>query len=637
MLSSGLSFAVLVLEREPLAVDDLPAKFQSWVQDVGGFAVLGLALGLLAWWTRRSLPPVVRRQRPLAFRILFLIGCIGAGAAYAVLGAMLLPDWLASLAAPDGKNPASWFATPARQFLLTAGGACAILAAALPFLVDLARLRIRRVGALAILSFREAVRRKVYLVFCTLLLVLLFLDWFVPHKPENQLRAYVQVIYWVMTPMLLATAALLAAFSIPGDVRHQTIQTIVTKPVERFEIVLGRFLGYTWLMSLTLAIMVFVSWLYVWAVGVHPDAEAESYRARVPLYGELQFHGAKGRFQGELVGREWEYRRYIAGGPSSPQRAIWYFRELPSRLAERPFVPCEFAFDVFRTNKGVENKGVFCTFIFQTRNWSPEAHADYEREREQARGRSPGGDDETDHRLAKKYGYFEYRSKEIADFHSFRIDVPVGLFENAAQGSESQPSRREKAPAFAVILKCESPSQFVGVAKRDLYLVDAEGYFGLNFFKGAAGLWCRLCLVIGLAVACGTYLSGVISLISTLFLCLLGLITPFVVSVATGTNEGGGPAEAFYRLVNNQNVVTPLDQTPVVAIASKSDDAFRWFLRRFLNIVPDMDFYDLSGYVAEGFDISLLDMGLHLLMLFGYLLPWAVLAYYLMKSREIAS
>ena len=35
---------------------------------------------------------------------------------------------------------------------------------------------------------------------------------------------------------------------------------------------------------------------------------------------------------------------------------------------------------------------------------------------------------------------------------------------------------------------------------RDLYLLDAEGYFGLNFFKGAAGIWFRLCLVIGVAV-----------------------------------------------------------------------------------------------------------------------------------------
>jgi hypothetical protein len=43
-------------------------------------------------------------------------------------------------------------------------------------------------------------------------------------------------------------------------------------------------------------------------------------------------------------------------------------------------------------------------------------------------------------------------------------------------------------------------------------------------------------------------------------------------------------------------------------------------------------------YVANGFDIPLyvllVDNGLVLL---GYLAPWAVLAYYLMKYREIAN
>ena len=54
--------------------------------------------------------------------------------------------------------------------------------------------------------------------------------------------------------MLLLAASLLAAFSIPSDVRSQTIHTVVTKPVERFEIVLGRILGYTLLMTAVLAV-----------------------------------------------------------------------------------------------------------------------------------------------------------------------------------------------------------------------------------------------------------------------------------------------------------------------------------------------------------------------------------------------
>ena len=69
------------------------------------------------------------------------------------------------------------------------------------------------------------------------------------------------------------------------------------------------------------------------------------------------------------------------------------------------------------------------------------------------------------------------------------------------------------------------------------------------------------------------------------------------------------------------------------------DEVYRWWLRRFLNLIPDVTRYDLHQYVANGFDISwsqvlFLD---NLLPLLGYLLPWAILAFYLMKYREIAN
>src|SRR5207302_7365335 len=105
--------------------------------------------------------------------------------------------------------------------------------------------------------------RRILWTFSAFLLVFLFASWFIDYKPEDQVRNYVRVVYWAMTPLMLLTAGLLAAFSIPADVRNQTIHTIVTKPVERFEIVVGRFLGFMFLMSLVLCVMTGVSLLYV--------------------------------------------------------------------------------------------------------------------------------------------------------------------------------------------------------------------------------------------------------------------------------------------------------------------------------------------------------------------------------------
>ena len=104
-----------------------------------------------------------------------------------------------------------------------------------------------------------------------------------------------------------------------------------------------------------------------------------------------------------------------------------------------------------------------------------------------------------------------------------------------------------------------------------------------------------------------------------------------------GTSIGGGPAESLVRLLGNKNITGPLDNTAGAQVAQASDVAFRWLLRRFLNVIPDVDRFNWSNYVAEGFNVDFTDISLNSLILAGYLLPWAVLAFYLMKSREIAN
>ena len=72
-------------------------------------------------------------------------------------------------------------------------------------------------------------------------------------------------------------------------------------------------------------------------------------------------------------------------------------------------------------------------------------------------------------------------------------------------------------------------------------------------------------------------------------------------------------------------------------VAYGSDDVFRWVVHQLLHVIPDVDRFDLTRFVAEGFNIGNSQLLIDFLMLAGYLLPWAVLAYYLMKWREVAS
>ncbi len=644
-------FAILVVEREPYKLENLPTMLQMWLLSTGGFAAVGLLLVGIAMLAQRSQAAAAERRPSMKHWLVALILCALAFT-FAPAGVNALFQKLGWAPQEQTWNRfVEWVPNPGMLAILFVAS-CAVVAVLIPVVRDLFRMRMRRIWALARLSFKEAVRRRIlWAAFGVILVVFLFVNWFLDSKPEYQVQNYVRVMFWAMAPILIVSAGLLAAFSIPNDLRNQTMHTIVTKPVERFEIVVGRSLGYILLMSLALAGMTAFSLIFV-ARQVAPEAMEESYKARVPIFGAFQIMERGKPTEGISVGREWGYRKYISGGLTN-ERATWAFGDVSPELARRDTVRCEFQFDVFRTSKGTENKGIYCTFFVYNPAWKgtqDEANA-YHAERDKVLAAPL--DKEIDRRaqeenwdrdkiraaqlngLAKKYGYYELLSKEVIDYHTLGIELPAGLFDMSPEALQNSSQGRR---VVQVSVRCESPTQYLGVAKHDLYLLDDENPFAMNFFKGALGLWFRLCLVVVLAVTLSTYLSGIIAFITTMFFYILGLFTEFIQKVAEGRLEGGGPMEALLRLGQGVNLVVPLDQSPTYRVAQVSDVAFRGFLFGVLNIVPDVERYDLTSYVSQGFDISgatlLMDNALPLL---GYLIPCVVLGYYLMKSREIAA
>lgn len=681
---------VMTFDKDPMRIQNVPDELLFWIQSAGGWAAFGVLFWVLFGYTRMR-PEERARIAPWQKRVFILsivVSLLGylSSAGIAALSQILKKQ--------DVEKYYKYY-----LIALTVGGVAALVAAGLPFLIGLSTLRFRRIWALAKLSFKEAVRNRVLYGFSAILLVFLFGSWFIPYKPEAQVRSYVGLVYWVMKILLLMTAVILAAFSIPTDIRRQTIHTIVTKPVERLEIVLGRFFGFTALMTLVLLLMTSVSVVYVLR-GVDPAAADESLKAREPLYGTLHFENTGDKNKGTNVGREWDYRSYItAAAPNhEPQYAVWEFANLPASLSEREKVRCEFAFDIYRTTKGFENRGVSCKFEFETANfnirerdsyntdhrrWMDKGNqftqqdidkwlADY-RTRLTARNLQPldigqriedkrlrlgahkqEGDpptyrlsnEEIENELAEEYGYYVEQAKPISDYHTLYIDIPAGLFRNVARGP-SNPAVRQDAPPLQVRVSVtqQSTTQYVGMAKYDFYWrlddpnrgrIAEQAAFALNFYKGTVGLWLRLCLVIGLAVALSTYLSGVISMLVAAMLYLGGGVIDYIQSIGLGTAPGGGPMEALVRLANRQVSLVPLDEGAAATFAASTDVVFRWFIRRVLDLIPDVDRYDMTAYVGEGFNIPFTQLLLDGGALALYLLPWLIVAYYLLKWREIA-
>lgn len=133
------------------------------------------------------------------------------------------------------------------------------------FIPDLFGTSPRRVFAIAKLSIKEALRRKVVLVtFAVFAIALLFGGWFMNAGVDNPDRTYVNFVLWGTQLLILFMGMLLSAFSLPDDIKNKTIHTVVTKPVRSTEIVLGRILGFVALGTALLAIMGLLSFLFVW-------------------------------------------------------------------------------------------------------------------------------------------------------------------------------------------------------------------------------------------------------------------------------------------------------------------------------------------------------------------------------------
>jgi hypothetical protein len=129
--------------------------------------------------------------------------------------------------------------------------------------VDLARLSPRRVWAMARLTMKEALRRKVLVVFALFALVLLFAGWFLDTAADHPGRLYLGFVLGISNLLVLVLAVVLSTMSLPADIKTRTIYTLVTKPLRAGEIVLGRIIGFAAIGTGILAAMALCNYLFV--------------------------------------------------------------------------------------------------------------------------------------------------------------------------------------------------------------------------------------------------------------------------------------------------------------------------------------------------------------------------------------
>ncbi len=191
---------------------------------------------------------------------------------------------------------------------------------------DLVAISPGRIWAITGLTFLEARRRKAFLVFVVFALVFMFAGWFLTgteQRAEEQVKVFVGFVLTTLSLLILPLALLLSCWGIPEDIRRRSLHTIVTKPVRRSEVVIGRMLGYIGINTVVLLLMGFVG--YFWIVRQVPAESRSALVSRVPIFGELTFLDREGKPKeaGVNVGDIWQHRSYIEG--ATPERAVFTF------------------------------------------------------------------------------------------------------------------------------------------------------------------------------------------------------------------------------------------------------------------------------------------------------------------------
>lgn len=482
-------------------------------------------------------------------------------------------------------------------------------------IIDLISLSPRRIWALGQLTLRESIRRRALLVFVVFGVLFMFAGWFfqgATPRPESEVKMYtdfaLRTISWLVLPVVL----LLSCWGLPEDIRLRSLHTVVTKPVRRLEVVLGRMLGFGLIGTLIVVIMGGVG--YVWIVRqVSPAGEAQLISRR-PVFGKLDFLDREGvaAARGINTGDLWDFRSYIEGATKA--RATWHF----TNLQDYAFTPegglkLENRFLGFRAHKGKMDRSL----LYQTTLINPETNA----------------------RVSVPL-------QQINEFRDRPEEIPPEL-PTVVDGVEKKVNLRKDLVTadgrLDIEVSCVDPGQYIGMARPDLFIRTRDLPFAAGFFKAVFGIELMMLLVVCLSVTASTFLKGPVAGLLVFCLYIVGdwareFLDKFILShLVNGTNEGGGVLESIYRIYYHMNPTTELPAGPAITIMKYIDLMVAKFVVLISSIIPNFQTFSVGGkYVLAGFDVPFDSSILpSLCTAVGFFIPCVVLGYYSLRLREL--
>ena len=471
----------------------------------------------------------------------------------------------------------------------------------------------RRVYAIALLTFKESIRKKALLVFVVFAVLFMFASWFMASpsdRPDMQVRNFVAFVFIAMNWLVLPVVLLLSCWGLPEDVRIRSLHTVVTKPVRRNEVVLGRMVGFAGVGTMILVIMSAVG--YIWIQRQVSD-NVELF-CRVPVYAVagpegvsfLDRNGNPGT--GVNVGDVNETRSFIEGGTRAT--GIWTF----PLDEEADTLKLESRFEAFRTFKGDMNRSIRVRYVLVNEEKSlrvplPTFEVD------------EFGTNEMD--VARKQIWTDEQTLEKKE---------VDIFDDLAV-----PSEDGTYGSLVVHVQCLDRAQYLGVSRGDFFIRLPDRSFTTGYLKAVVGVWLKVLIIAMFSVAASTFVKFPVATLLSASVIVVGVVArDFLDKILSGKQAGGGAAESVYRLLTHMNDTASLPANPLTTSIQLFDHALQHLLWMVKFIIPDLRSFGMSDWVARGFDVPWGGVMLpSLAITFGYLLPCVLLGYFSLSLREL--
>jgi hypothetical protein len=182
--------------------------------------------------------------------------------------------------------------------------------------------------------------------------------------------------------------------------------------------------------------------------------------------------------------------------------------------------------------------------------------------------------------------------------------------------------------------------QYLGMARPDLFIRLPDRPFLSGFSKAIFANWLMMVLVVVIGVTASCFLKSPIAAIVTFTLIIVGTGDrhDFMDHLVHNEVSGGGAVESIYRIGTHKNQTTELDDSVGVTVMQAVDKPLFGALWLSFHVIPDFNPYQVTRYVAYGFDVPWSSSILTCLFnTLAYFLPCVVLGYFMLRLRELES